>query len=68
MYNIPKNDQYSDTSTDWTLVSLKFTVETYGYKLIYDQIDSAHADMCFRKITITHSVYYIKYIRMILNE
>ena len=22
-YNIPKNDRYSDTSTDWTLVSLK---------------------------------------------
>ena len=29
-YNIPENDRYSDTSTDWTLVSLNFTVEIYG--------------------------------------
>ena len=25
-YKIPKNDRYSDSSTDWTLVSLYFTV------------------------------------------
>ena len=56
-YNIPKNDRYSDSSTDWTLVNLNFTVEKYGIKLIYDQIDTAHADMCFSNITITHSVY-----------
>ena len=56
-YNIPKNDQFSDTSTEWTLVSLSFTVENYGIKLIYDQIQTAHADMCFSNITITHSVY-----------
>ena len=53
-YNIPKNDRFSDTSTEWTLVSLIFT---YGIKLVYDQIDTAHADMCFSNITITHSVY-----------
>ena len=29
-YNIPKNGRYSDTSTDWTLVNLNFTVENYG--------------------------------------
>ena len=29
-YNIPKNDRFSDTSTDWTLVSLNFTIENYG--------------------------------------
>ena len=56
-YNIPKNDRFSDSSTDWTLVNLNFTVENYGIKLIYDQIDRAHADMCFSNITITHSVY-----------
>ena len=56
-YNIPKNDRYSDTSTDWTLVSLNFTEENYGIKLIYDQIDTPHADMCYSNITITHSVY-----------
>ena len=56
-YNIPKNDRYSDTSTEWTLVSLNFTVENYGIKLIYDQIDTAQAEMCFSKITITHSLF-----------
>ena len=33
-YNIPKNDRYSNSSTDWTLVSLIFTVENYGIKII----------------------------------
>ena len=56
-YNIPKNDRYSDSSTDWTLLNLNFTVENYGIKLIHDEIDTAHADMCFSNITITHSVY-----------
>ena len=56
-YNIPKNDRYSNTSTDWTLVSLNFTVENYGIRLIYDQIDTTHADMSFSNITITHSVF-----------
>ena len=56
-YNIPKNNRYSDSSTQWTLVNLNFTIENYGIRLIYDQIDTPHADMCFSNITITHSVY-----------
>ena len=56
-YNLSKNDLSSDTSTDWTLVNSNFTVEYYGIKLLYDEIDSAHADMCFNNITVTHSVY-----------
>ena len=56
-YNIPKKDRYSDTSTDLTLVSFNFTVESYGIKLFYDQLDTTHADMCFCNITIAHSVY-----------
>ena len=55
-YNVPKNDRYSDSSTQWTKLSLNFTVENYGIKLIYDQIDTPHADMCFSNISITHSV------------
>ena len=55
-YNIPKIDRYSDTSTDWTLVSLYFSIDNYGIKLIYDQIDTPHADMSFSKKIITHSV------------
>ena len=56
-YNIPKKDRYSHTSTDWTLVNLNFTDKKYGIKLIYDQIDTTHADMCFSNSTILHSVY-----------
>ena len=56
-YTIAKNNQYSNNSTEWTLLNLDFTLENYGIKLIYDQIDTAHADMCFSNITITHSVF-----------
>ena len=56
-HNIPKNDRYSGSSTHWTLVSVNFTVEIYGIKLIYDLIDTAHADMFFSNMSITHSVY-----------
>ena len=56
-YIIPKNDRYSNSSTQWTKLSLNFTVENYGIRLVYDQIDTPHADMCFSNITITHSVY-----------
>ena len=56
-YTIEKNTQYSNNSTEWTLLNLDFTIENYGIKLIYDQIDTAHCDMCFSNITITHSVY-----------
>ena len=57
VYTIAKNTQYSDSSTDWTLLNLNFTIENYGIKLIYDQIDTPHGDMCFSNITITHSAY-----------
>ena len=56
-YTIPKNTQYSNTHTDWSLLNLDFTTDNYGIELIYDQIDTAHADMCFSNISITHSVY-----------
>ena len=56
-YTMAKNTQYSSTSSEWSLLCLDFTVENYGIKLIYDQIDTAHADICFSNITITHSVY-----------
>ena len=56
-YTIKKNEGYSDNSTEWTLLNLDFTIENYGIKLIYDKIDTAHADMSFSNITITHSVY-----------
>ena len=64
-YNIAKNDRCSDTSTQWKKLSLNFTEENYGIKLFFDEIDSAHSDMCFSKITITHSVINIR-IRVII--
>ena len=57
VYTSEKNTQYSDNSIDWTLLNLDFTQETYGIKRLYDQIDTAHADMSFSNIAITHSVY-----------
>ena len=65
-YTIAKNTQYSDTSTDWTLLNLDFFEEIYGIKLIYDQIESAHADMFFSNITITYSVYYFRILVLII--
>ena len=56
-YTMAKNSQYNNTSTEWKLLNLDFTVENYGIRLVYDQIDTPHADMCFSNITITHSVY-----------
>ena len=55
-YNIPKIDRYIDTATDWTLLSLKFTVENYGIELICDQIDTPHADICFSNFAITFCI------------
>ena len=56
-YNLHKNSQYSNSSTDWTLLNLDFTIENYGIKLILDEITTAHSDMFFSNVTITHSVY-----------
>ena len=39
-YDIPKIDRYKDSSTDWTELSLNFTVEKFGFNLFYDEIDS----------------------------
>ena len=44
-YTIAKNEQYSNSSTDWTLLNLNFTVEINGIKLVYDEIDTAICDM-----------------------
>ena len=56
-YTIEKNTQYSETSTEWTFLSLDFTQENYGIRLFFDRIDSAHADMCISNISITHTLY-----------
>ena len=56
-YTIDKNTQYTDSPTEWELLNLDFTAENYGNKLVLDQIETAHSDMGFSNIIITHSVY-----------
>ena len=56
-YTTPKNEQKTNTSTEWTLLIFIFAVENYGIKLILDRIGTARSDMCFSNITISHSVY-----------
>ena len=56
-YTIERNTQYSNSSSEWKLLSLDFTGENYCIRLVYDRIETAHADMCFSDITIIHSVY-----------
>ena len=34
-YEKPKYDRYNDSSIDWTLVNLSFTVKNYGIKLFF---------------------------------
>ena len=59
---IPENETYRNSSIDWTLLSLKFTVEIYGIKLTNDQIERPHAEMCFSNITIPHSLFWMDHI------
>ena len=56
-YTIPKNSQFSTSSTDWTLLNLDSTVGKFGVELFFNEPDSPHSDMSFSIITITHSVY-----------
>ena len=58
-YTKPKNSQYSNSSTEGKLLNLDITVENYGTKFILDKINTAHSDMCFSNITITHSLFYM---------
>ena len=54
---IAKSTQYSNSPTDWTILNLNFTKENCFVKLGFDQLDTAHSDMCFSSITITQFVY-----------
>ena len=56
IYTIMKNTKYSNLSTVWSFLNLYFTTEIYGIKLVYAEIDTPHADLCFSIITKTHSV------------
>ena len=55
-YNITNSARYSNSPTDWTILSQNFTEGNFGIILFYDEIDSAHADICFSNITLTNSI------------
>ena len=56
-YTIPKTDRYSDTSTDWTLLNLDFTVENYGIKLF--MINLTHLMLiCVLALLQKHILYF----------
>ena len=44
---IDKNTNYTTNSTDRTPLKIDFTEPNYVVKLVYDQIDTTLADMCF---------------------
>ena len=63
--------KYGTTSTDWILIKLSFTEPNYDFKDVFDQKDTARADMCFSNILKTHSVYKIipvKYLKDLLES
>ena len=57
IFTIEKNTDFTTLSTDLTLLNLDITDDNYGIKLLYDEIESAHADMCFSNIMTTYSIY-----------
>ena len=56
-FTIDKNSQFSNSSTEWSYLNLDFTQANYGIRLIFDRINSPHADMCLSNITITHTLF-----------
>ena len=55
--HMSRNSTYSSSFTEWSLLNLDITESNYGIRLFYDEIDTPHANLCFKNITITHSVY-----------
>ena len=56
IYTLEKNTNFSTLSTDWIILNLNIANQpNYGIKLVYSGINTAHADMCFSDISITHS-------------
>ena len=57
IHNRKKTSFSADEST-WTLLNLFIASQpNYGVKVVYGQINTAHADMCFSNIMITDSIF-----------
>ena len=59
IYTIEKNTDLTESSTEWVLLNLDKSQTNYGIKLFYDEIDTAHADMCFSNIILTHAIFQL---------
>ena len=58
------NNKYGNTSSEWTSLNIDFTEKNSDNKLIYDEIDTAFADMCFSNIMITHSLCWMNHVNI----
>ena len=57
-YTIEKDGDFSTLSTDWTLLNMNIISQpNYDIKLVYSGISTAHADMGFSDINISHSIF-----------
>ena len=57
-FTIEKDTNFSELSTDWTLLNLNIVSQpNYGIKIKYSAINTPHADMCFSDISITHTIF-----------
>ena len=57
-YTMNKDTNFSTLSTDWTLFNMNIISQpNYGIKLVYSSTNTAHADMCFSDINLTHSIF-----------
>ena len=54
---IEKVTSYNATSSEWTSIIFGFRESNNGIKLIYHQIDTPHADICFGDVRITRSAF-----------
>ena len=57
-YTMDNDTNFCKLSTDWNLFNMNILSQPNNViKLVYSGINSAHADICFSDINITHSIF-----------
>ena len=57
-FNIEKNTNFSVDESTWTLLNMDIISQpNIGIKLLYNGLNSAHSDMAFSDIIVTHSIF-----------
>ena len=56
-YKLDKNTNYVTTATECSLLDLESREANYGFIMVYNQIYTALADVCFSEPMITLSAY-----------